>query len=522
MAKRLLRVERRSEAAFPDEILGYMLLLACGAQPLSLKECGALLALRATSVQFRAVVDALVVPHIRELGHTATRVFAQSGALLAFTGLRRLRVGRECFDTQCLARALDSLSALQDLCVWADDGDALQIAPTQLCALRHLTVLTLWGCTEVDDAAFHGLTRLTSLNLAFCDRLSEAALTGLSALNTLVLGDNMHGVKNLSALTALTRLSWKRSGSPPALVQTLSDLTNLTQLHRHDGFNANDEIWLGRLTSLHHLSLEGLSGRVAATDDCLRGLTALRTLRLCVRDDGLTADALSHLTNLEALCIQDGGLAARVLTEDSVAPLIPKLTFLAVENYDPPSGMVLARLGNLTYLDLCDRFSYRNPAGHGVRDCDLTALVNLRTLVLSRTRAVYGRDSFAYLTALTALDLRNNTVVRDSALPLLPQLRRLDLCCNTVIHGEALTALTNLSELVLVDNKDVKVAALLKLPALRRVVLNEARCGKPPWSRLSDAGIECVTGIVTGWKRHFNAVLEPWKTFDVSEERRYI
>lgn len=482
------RVRRQQQPVhpieLPDEIVCSLVLLAFNARLDSRREYEAMRQLRRTNEQFRRVIDACVLPQIRELADDIVAAMPLD-ALLHFRSLVRLLVSAEShrgIRQRDAPRALQVLTRLEALRVIDEEYHTYMetLTTDRLVRLPRLTSLEL-DRAPVQDELLQALPRLTYLALGESGAtVTNAGLTKLTALETLVLfSDELQGIVDLSPLVSLKRLSCKR-GHCRVDIHTLRDLTLLDMGREWYGY---DDAVLGAMSTLQHLSIS-FSGQV--TDAAVGRLTGLRSLHLHWAQQ-ITLESISRLTNLEALCIEYGSDAVR-LNALTAAMLAPTLTVLITHQDVRPSAQALWQLVNLTHLDLSRNY------GH-IMDWVLARLVNLRTLILSRDTGINGLESFAYLTALTALDLSENIEVTNGALALLPQLRVLDLTGNRVITANTVTLLQQLTTLFLVENREVTLTALSKLPALRYVAHNSARKVKRSaapglWDRLEAAGVE--------------------------------
>jgi Leucine-rich repeat (LRR) protein len=465
MPKRLLDLERFSDVQLPDEILCYLLLLAFDARLQSREEYDALFELRATSIQFRRVIDDCVVPQIRDLGDELVKELVNENpidVLLQFHALRRLKIAPDYFTPEKTDAALAGLSALQELYLKDDHQDDPLVTTAQLAQATQLTKLTIHG-SVVGDAVFESLTHLTSLTLYNPRNLTGMALIPQTQLQTLVLQETERAM-DLSTLSELDTLVLDMNY--PLDISSAAPRGALTRLWIDGPQASHVDQWLSAQSRLEHLLLYRLADQV--TDAAISRLTGLRSLVLdAITSEQVTPDSVSLLTNLQALLVSDADMG--LYTVESFAPLRASLTWLGLSNSATrfPAGAVVT-LRNLTHLDLNNRANLPDDAR--LNDDELGQLVQLHTLDLSYNAVITGR-TFNRLAALTALSLRANRVVTDDALIVLAStLRVLDITGNTLVTAASISRLLSLRSLFMQGARHISAVPLQPLSNLQHLV----------------------------------------------------
>lgn len=226
---------------------------------------------------------------------------------------------------------------------------------------------------------------------------------------------------------------------------------------------------LSHFIHLKTLDLTFFSDCLKVTDDGLKNLTNLVSLRVYVDYDyqsNFSLQGITHLTNLEYLEIKGEGDYLNEYNYDFDEP-----------SYRENSNMFLPFVANLTSLNL------GSPCVKYFRDSDLLLLTNLTQLSLSRSHITNA--VFSHLTCLQYLSLYQNQNITDEALVFLTNLTSLQLTEDS-ISGKNLNLLPNLRSLDLVRNVTFAAEDFSKLTNLTKLQLSY-NCNRiMPWMNLTN------------------------------------
>lgn len=179
-------------------------------------------------------------------------------------------------------------------------------------------------------------------------------------------------------------------------------------------------------------------------DEDLQRFTKLKTLVLGDRNNRITDDTLSKLTNLTSFAY-----CGSQITDRSISCLT-NLKTLALDNNKNITDEGIQKLTNLTALGLDKEESID---GRGFE-----SLTKLESFHLSYHEGwdesfdlTIGKDTFRYLTNITSLDMYANDVIKIGTLAKLPRLKSLSIGYDFMINDDNISQLSNLTSLRVSD-----------------------------------------------------------------------
>lgn len=377
-----------------------------------------------------------------------------------------------------------------------DGNQLVGTIPSGLSSLSHLELLLLSSnhLTGPIPDWLGNLTSLTTLSLAGNDLVGSIppTLANLKNLTSLWLGMNHLEGEMPAFLGELTKLqtlslSFNRFTGP---IPNLSALTNLTTLElankpqESPGLSGPIPAWIGNLTKLTHLHLEGnsLEGPIP---DSLRNLTRLEVLNL--NNNRLTGQVptwLGNLSNLKELSLCCNASAGnRGLTGAIPATLgsLGKLTVFDLSGNNlsgniPDSILSLPELTNL-YLAR-NNLEGDLPATAAATAGDVEGAAagsKLQVIDVSYNKLTGIKLNWGAGTPVKSVNLRGNQIEQSipAALFKIPTLEFIDLGDNQLEgHIPDVAALTNLKILKL-DHNNLSGGIPFNIDALRKLeVLN--------------------------------------------------
>ncbi len=308
---------------------------------------------------------------------------------------------------------------VQDAIVAAVDGidSAADITEIHLAAISELD-LSNESISSLKSGDFGGLTALMWLDLGRNSISDISPLSGLTVLTVLNLGRN--SISDISPLSGLTKLIGLDLGrNSISNISALSGLTKLTQLYLN-GNSISDVSPLEGLTSLTTLRLNGNS---------ISDYSPLRTLVAAIEADNRSLEL-------------DITIPAPTLLSGRTQQ-VQTAILAAVDGIDSASDVTATHLAAITELDL-----------------NFKSISSLKS------------GDFAGLTALTSLDLAENSFSDISALSGLTTLTKLFLGNNSISNISAVSGLTNLTELDLYDNSISNISSVSGLTKLTKLYLD--------------------------------------------------
>lgn len=351
--------------------------------------------------------------NLTELDLVLTRIQqGEATKLNALTNLKILRLRDSNFDNDD-AQSLAALVNLTELDVSRSSitGDGV----THLSALVNLTKLDLDGVStdQASLASLATLTNLTDLNISDPSRDHNvvrglATFTSLRTLRASSCAINDSNVDSLVPLTNLTFLDVSINNIGPSGAEKLATLTALVSLKI--GRNLIHDDGAAKLKSLTNLtdlnvSHNGIGALGAASVSSLKNLTSLD---ISENSKNEIFQNLSGLTLLKELWIN------RI--DSVIAVDLGSLEHLTAiqSNIGPSEAKIIAKLTNLTYLDICCNNKLQNDG--------LGCLTSLESLTYLNVRACgidsIGAQHFKSFAKLKSLNIDRNPIGDDGALHL--------------------------------------------------------------------------------------------------------
>lgn len=348
--------------------------------------------------------------NLTELDLALTRIQqGEATKLNALTNLKILRLRDNNFDNDD-AQSLAALVNLTELDVSRSSitGDGV----THLSALVNLTKLDLDGVStdQASLASLATLTNLTDLNISdpSGDHNLVRGLAAFTSLRTLRASSCAINDSNVDSLVPLTNLTFLAYNIGPSGAEKLATLTALVSLKiGRNPIHDDGAAKLKSLTNLTKLNVShtGIGALGAASVSSLKNLTSL-DISEHFPEDGIFQN-LSGLTLLKELWIN------RI---DSVSAVdlgsLEHLTAIQ-SNIGPSEAKILAKLTNLTYLDI---------RHNKLQNDGLGCLTSLESLTYLNVGACgidsIGARHFKSFTKLKSLNIDQNPIGDDGALHL--------------------------------------------------------------------------------------------------------
>ncbi len=381
----------------------------------------------------------------------------QTGDFDGLTSLTRLSLGDNSISDISTLQNLTNLTLL-DLSY----NPLSDISPLQ--NLTNLTLLDLTDNSIGDISPLQNLTNLTTLYLSYNPLSDISPLQNLTNLRYLYLIDN--SIIDISPLQNLTNLTWLLLSYNSIIdISPLQNLTNLTLLHLPD----NSIIDISALQNLTNLTTLDLSDNSISDISALESLTNLGRLNLRGNTISDYGPLLRLIAAIEA--------ADRSLDLDITIPIDPPLSertrqvrdaiVAAVPGVSSADDVTAAHLAAIKELDIRESGISSLQAG------DFNGLTALTDLDL-RNNSLSDISALQNLTNLTYLTLRDNSLSDISALHNLTSLTDLNLGNNTSLSDiSPLENLTNLTSLYLQDTSISDISPLQNLTNLTTLYLDD-------------------------------------------------